>query len=454
MASIASRRCHSSSACRAQAECRPSPQQPYEKLKHPAELHQVCFSQVPLKHCLLSESKVARRSASAVAAHGDEQQLPADLPASIHPNVEARRYLGRHQGCAQLVYESVALGAAYRDAMQCAQPEMPHPAQPAAGLQRQEGAGQQRCAGPLGGMRTQQAAQPGIAASQQPLRQRLQVRLQHEAPREASMAAGQASPRPSMAEGTAVLSQLPLAHRLEGWCRSLEEHPEAGRQEASMAPEQAAPRLSAEHGGHALAQLPLVQRLRQRCGSTEKAAVGEKRLRPEGRGDELPGMPGMRTVEAGQERHTPQQHRQGAHEWEPSQEQLQTPAVCPQPAVVPDSARSAAAQHASTNMRWRRPPRMHADRLQPSLSGRSPLSLQQNLDGQQQENDESLAGSAQGTAQALRTPVATYSSLAAAGEASTDLQWRRPLARRPQTCLNSCTPGMAHFKGAELTLKV
>ena len=122
----------------------------------------------------------------------------------------------------------------------------------------------------------QQAAQPGIAASQQPLRQRLQVRLQHEAPREASMAAGQASPRPSMAEGTAVLSQLPLAHRLEGWCRSLEEHPEAGRQEASMAPEQAAPRLSAEHGGHALAQQPLVQRLRRQWVRNVSGLRGEE----------------------------------------------------------------------------------------------------------------------------------------------------------------------------------
>ena len=302
-------------------------------------------------------------------------------------------------------------------------------------------------------MRTQQAAQPGIAASQRPLRQRLQVRLQREAPWVASMAAGQASPRPGMAKGTALLSQLPLAHRLQGLSRSLEEDSEAERQEASMAPEQAAPRLSAGGGGHALSQLPLVQRLRQRCGSTEKELLGERSLRPEGRGDKLLCMPGERTIEARQARHTPQQHTQGAQEWQPPQEQLQTPAVCPQPAVIPDSARSAAAQHASTDMRWRRPPRMHADRLQQSLPGRLPLSLQPALESQQQENDESLAApTAQGTAHALMTPVATHPSLAAAGDASTDLQWRRPLARRPQACLNSCTPGMAQFKDTELTL--
>ena len=416
---------------------------------------QVCQSQAPLKQRMMSNKGVARHSASAVAAHGDEQQPPANLPASSHPYVEERRYRGRHQGCAQLVHESVALGAAYRDAMHCAQPEMPHPAQPAAGQQWQEGAEQHQYVGPLGGMHTQQAAQPGIAASQQPLRQRLQARLQHEAPPDRNRAAGQAAPRLSTAGGTPGLSQLPLAHRLEGWSRSLAEHPEAGRQEAGTAPEQAAPRLSTESGGHALSQRPLVQRLRQVCGSTKRAAVTVKRLRPEGRGDELPIMPGERAVEVRQARHTPQQHRQGAQKWEPPQEQLQKPAVCPQPAVIPDSARSAAAQHASSEMRWQRPPRLHADRLQPSLSGRSPLGLQQALDSQQQENDEFLAGStAQGTAQALRTPVATHASLAAAGDASTDLQWRRPLARRPQTCLNSCTPGMAHSKGTELNFKL
>ena len=203
---------------------------------------------MPLKQRLLSKNGTVRRSASAVAAHGDEQQPPADTPASSHSIVEERRYLGRHQGCARLVHESVALGVAYRDAIQCAQPKMPHLAHPLAGQQGQEGAGQHQCAGPAGGMHTQQAAQPGIAASQQPLRLRLQARMQHEAPREASMAAGQASSRLSAVEGTAGLSQLPLAHCLEGWSRSPEEHPEAGTQEASMAPEQAAPGLSSEGG--------------------------------------------------------------------------------------------------------------------------------------------------------------------------------------------------------------
>ena len=164
-------------------------------------------------------------------------------------------------------------------------------------------------------------------------------------------------------------------------------------------------------------------------------------------------MPEESVTEMRHERCTPRQHRQEAQEWEPPQEQLQTPAVCPQPAAVPDSATSAAAQHATTEMRWRRLPRTHADKLQQSLPGRLPLSLQQTLEVQQRESDESLADpAAQGTAHALRTPVATHASLEAAGDASTDLQWRRPpLARRPQAFLNSCTPGMAHFKGTELT---
>ena len=363
--------------------------------------------------------------------------------------------MGRHQECAQLIHESVALGAACRDAMQCAQAEMPCLAYPEAGQQLQESGGQHRGAGPAGGRHTQQAAQPIIAASQQPLRQRLQARMQHEAPCEAGTSARQALPGHGTAEGPAVFSQLPLAHRLERWSGSPEEHPQAGRQEASMAPEQATARLSTEGGGPALSQLPLVQRLKQGSRSTGKEPLSEICLRPEARRDELLGMPGEVAKEARQEQQTPQQYRQAAQECEPPQEQLQTPAVCPQPAVIPDSARSAAAQHASTDMRWRRRPWIHADRLQQSLPERSPLSLQPALDSQQQENVEYLANSTvQGTAQALRTPVATHASTAAAGDASTDLQWRRPLARRPQACLNSCTPGMSHSQRHRADLDV
>lgn len=129
--------------------------------------------------------------------------------------------------------------------------------------------------------------------------------------------------------------------------------------------------------------------------------------------------------------------------WDDFQEQMQTPydaASLRASHSMPDSARSAAGQPASSELQWQRL-RPQRDGLIKD-SGLSPYSLQQRENAQQPGWEGSLAASAaKRAAYMLATPAPVHASSAATAEASTELQWRRPLARRPQNFLDDSTPG-------------
>ena len=130
--------------------------------------------------------------------------------------------------------------------------------------------------------------------------------------------------------------------------------------------------------------------------------------------------------------------------WDDFQEQMQTPydaASLMALHSVPDSARSAAGQPASSELQRQRL-RPQRDGLTKD-SGLSPYSLQQRENAQQPDWEGSQAApAAKSAAYVLATPAPAHASSAATAEASTELQWRRPLARRPQNFLDDSTPGM------------
>lgn len=234
-----------------------------------------------------------------------------------------------------------------------------------------------------------------LPASQQPLMQRAQARLQH-APREGGRQPRRAPPRFSADDIAAAPSQMPLAQRLKRKSRSPDADAEAG--EAS--------RLKTNGCEPAL-------RVQQ---STEQERLRQPAEEPEFRQD------------------TPRRS------WDVFPGQVKTPAMARSlAAVVPDSTRSA--PDSSAGPQWRR----RGDALQGS-SGKSPLSLQRAAGAQRHSWEElQCASAARGAAYVLATPVVAHASSAAAGGvASTGLVLRRPLARRRQNVLDMCTPGMLH----------
>ena len=290
--------------------------------------------------------------------------------------------------------------------------------------------------------------------SGQPSRQCLQVRRQS-TPWEAGVQARQAPPRFSENVHGAPLSQQPLLQRLRWKSSSQGAHTET---ENSLEPlhREGPPARSGDEATLLASQEPLAQRLKRKCGSLE--------IHQQAGGQPVPGRAGhmlgasvqhirCQGVEHMAEQHTIADSAPGEHnDWDGQKDQLQTPhlrSAVEVAALEPQSAKSQAGQDASPELHWQRQqPCTHV--LQDS-SGKPPHGLRHSKRPQQPGWDDSQTDpSAQCAASELGTPLMTHASSAAAapapGEASTGLQWRRPLARRPQNDLDMCTPGAPfHF---------
>ena len=292
---------------------------------------------------------------------------------------------------------------------------------------------------------------PSSTMPTQPLHPLLQV-WQQSGPQEASVQPRQAPPKFSEDTHNVPTSRQHPMQRLRKKSRSPLAHPET--ESCVRPPQQEAPASRSGDGVDVVdSQEALAQRLRRESRSTDGNAG------PGAAGQPLSNRPGHALEATIQEsRHQVSGHiaKQQAftdsapgecNDWAGHQDQhVQTPQVCTSAeaaAVVPDSARSGSGEDATPELQWRRPkPCSHA--LQDS-SGRPPPSLGHSKRPQQPNWDDSQTDQAvQCMAPELGTPLMTHASSAGAaapGDASTGLQWRRPLARRAQNCLDACTPG-------------
>ena len=274
-------------------------------------------------------------------------------------------------------------------------------------------------------------------------------------PWEAGVQARQAPPKFCESAHGAPLSQQPLLQRLRGKSRSPDAHPET---ECILDPLQRGDPPTGSGGDRgtvAAFQEPLAQRLKRKFGSldADQHAVGQP----------TPGRAGRvletfvqhlrcQGVEHMGEQHAIVDSAPGEHtDWDKQEDQLQTPhlrSAVRAAALEAQSAKSQAGQDASPELHWQRQkPCTHV--LQDS-SGKLPRSLEHSRRPQQPDWDDSQADSAaQCAATEPATPLTTHASSAAAApapeEASTGLQWRRPLARRPQNDAHVCTPGTSVY---------
>ncbi len=284
-----------------------------------------------------------------------------------------------------------------------------------------------------------------------PLRQRLQTRQQG-SPLEAAVQPKQAPPKFSEGMHVVALSQQPLLQRLRQKSRSPDAHPELERR---LEPSHRGPPVmgSREGGELLISQVPLANRLtrKRRSPDAQTGASGQPALKKAGHMSEA----SVQQIREQGNEQTPGQHilteaapAEHEHDWETQQDQLQSPQVHSRvqgAASVPQSAKSGAGQEATPELQWRRP-KPHRHVLEDS-SGKLPPSQSLGERPQQPEWDDSQTDqAAHCTASELGTPLLTHASsaaaAAAAGDGSTGLQWRRPLARRPHNDLNVSTPGM------------
>ena len=283
------------------------------------------------------------------------------------------------------------------------------------------------------------------------LRQRLHAR-QQQSPWEAAVQPRQAPPKFSEGMHEVAVSQQPLLQRLRQKSRSPDAYLEP---ESSLEPlHRRAPAVSSKASGEVVAsQQPLAHRLsrKRRSPDAHTGASGQPALKKAGH------MFGGSVQHIGDQgnKQTPEQHiltnatpAEHERDWDTCQDQLRTPQVHSKAqgaAPLTKSAKSGTGEEATPELQWRRlKPYRHvledsSGKLAPSHShGKRP---------QQPEWDDSQTDqAAHCTASELGTPLVTHASSAAAaaaeGDASTGLQWRRPLARRPQNDLNVDTPGM------------
>lgn len=289
----------------------------------------------------------------------------------------------------------------------------------------------------------------------QPLHQLPQARHQP-GPQEASVQQRQAPPKFSEDTHSAPMSQKPLLQRLRRRSRSPQAHPET---ESCVEPfQREAPASRSGDGVDVVAsQEPLAQRLRREGRSADGDA-----------GPGAAGRPVLKRARPVLEATIQQSRDQGSqhiaqqqfstdsapgeyNDWASHQDQLvHTPHLCNSAkahAVAPDSARSGSGKDTTPELRWRRP-KPSSPVLQDS-SGRPLTSLGHSKHPQQPIWDDSQTDQAvQCMPPELGTPLMTHASSAGAaapGDASTGLQWRRPLARRSQNCLNTCAPGTPSY---------
>ena len=262
-------------------------------------------------------------------------------------------------------------------------------------------------------------------APDQPLVQRLQAIMAQREQQDGTPVRRQAPPK--FAGDEPALSQEPLAKRLEWKCRSPGTHPETEEQQA-------------------LSQEPLQQRLKRNYWNpsdpeTEEGgqAAEKAELTPAQQSSPPPDNAARADDEQTFINNAPEEHAG----WDDFQEQVQTPydaASLRASHSVLDSARSAAEQPASSELQWQRL-KPHRDDLT-SNSGLSPYTLQQRENAQQPDWEGSQAApAAKSAAHMLATPAPACAISAATAEAPTGLQWRRPLAGRPQNFLDDSTPG-------------
>ena len=286
----------------------------------------------------------------------------------------------------------------------------------------------------------------------EPQRQRLQTG-QQQSPWEAAVQPRQAPPKFSEGMHKVALSQQPLLQRLRRKSRSPDAHPEL---ESSLKPlTGGAPAVGSRAGVDIEAsQEPLAQRLNRKRRSPEAhtGASGQPALKKAGHKSEA----SVQQIRDQGKKQTPGRHiltdtaPEHDHDGDTCQDQLQTPHVHGKvqgAALVPQRANLDAGEEATPELQWRRP-KPHRHVLEDS-SGKVPPSQSHSKRPQQPEwgDDSQRDQAAHCTASELGTALTAHASsaaaaAAAAGNASTGLQWRRPLARRPQNVLDISTPGM------------